>query len=233
MTILQQMVAGQSNQELRINEIVESLSVAGLFSKRHAAASGTTWAWYGGRYNGNTVADGSAALTTSATNFVVANRQTGAVTISTATTNWNDNPNFARLYQITLTGSVVTAVVDNRLDTGGLFTQEFTRQFISKSIAYTFVLADANCMFLHPSADTTARTWTIPANGSVAYPVGTELEIVNQNAAGTLTIAITTDTMRLEGAGTTGSRTLTANGRAKALKVATAEWLISGGANLT
>ena len=37
----------------------------------------------------------------------------------------------------------------------------------SKSAAYTFVATDADGGFLHPSADTTARTWTIPANSSV------------------------------------------------------------------
>ena len=89
-------------------------------------------------------------------------------------------------------------------------------------------LADANRAFLHPSADTTARTWTIPANASVAFPVYTALTFINQNGAGDLTIAITSDTMRLAGAGTTGSRTLTANGIATAVKITSTEWLISG-----
>lgn len=102
----------------------------------------------------------------------------------------------------------------------------------SQSTGYTAVLADANKHLLHPSADTTARIFTIPANGSVAYPIGTALTFVNQNAAGVLTIAITTDTMRLAGAGTTGSRTLAANGVATALKITATEWIISG-TNLT
>ena len=98
----------------------------------------------------------------------------------------------------------------------------------SKSAAYTLVLADSGMHILHPSADTTARTMTIPANSSVAYPVGTALTFVNQASAGVMTIAITTDTMRLAGAGTTGSRTLAANGMATALKLTSTEWIISG-----
>ena len=98
----------------------------------------------------------------------------------------------------------------------------------SKSANYTCVLADAGDHLLHPSADTTARTFTIPANSSVAYPLGTALTFINQNGAGVLTIAITSDTMRLAGAGTTGSRTLAANGVATAVKVASTEWIISG-----
>lgn len=98
----------------------------------------------------------------------------------------------------------------------------------SQSTAYTLVLSDAGKHILHPAADTTARTFTIPANSSVPYAVGTAITFVNQNAAGTLTIAITTDTLRLAGAGTTGSRTLAANGVATALKITSTEWIISG-----
>lgn len=97
-----------------------------------------------------------------------------------------------------------------------------------QSAAYTLVASDIGKQILHPSADTTARTFTIPANSSVPFPIGTHIEFVNQNLAGTLTIAITTDTMRLAGAGTTGSRTLAANGIAIAVKLTATEWLIHG-----
>jgi hypothetical protein len=98
----------------------------------------------------------------------------------------------------------------------------------SKSAAYTLVLGDSGKHILHPSADTTARTFTIPANASVAFPVGTAITFINQNGAGVITIAITTDTMRLAGAGTTGSRTLAANGIATCVKITSTEWIISG-----
>lgn len=98
----------------------------------------------------------------------------------------------------------------------------------SKSANYTCVLADAGEHILHPSADTTARTFTIPANIVVAFPIGTAITFINQNGAGNVTIAISLDTMRLAGAGTTGSRTLAANGVATALKIAATEWIISG-----
>lgn len=98
----------------------------------------------------------------------------------------------------------------------------------SQSAAYTLVLADAGKHILHPSADTTARIFTIPANATVAFPVGTAITFVNQNGAGSISIAITSDTMRLAGAGTTGTRTLAANGVATALKIASTEWIISG-----
>lgn len=98
----------------------------------------------------------------------------------------------------------------------------------SQSAAYTTVLSDAGKHIFHPSSDSTARTFTIDSNANVAYAIGTAITFINQNAAGVVTIAITSDTMRLAGAGTTGSRTLAANGVATAIKVTSTEWIISG-----
>lgn len=119
-TTLQQLSPSQANQELRVNELVDSLSAAGIFSRRHPVTTGLTWGYYGGRYNGNTVADGTVTLTGSNTNYVVVARATGTVSTSTATTNWNNDTDYARLYQLTTSSTAVTAVVDERFGTGGL-----------------------------------------------------------------------------------------------------------------
>jgi hypothetical protein len=97
----------------------------------------------------------------------------------------------------------------------------------SQSADYTLVLADSGKTIFHPAADNTARTFTIPANSSVAYPVGTVLTFVNL-AAADVTIAITTDTMYLANDGATGSRTLAEYGMASAMKVDSTSWIISG-----
>ena len=98
----------------------------------------------------------------------------------------------------------------------------------SQSAAYTTVLGDSGKHLYHPSADTTARTWTIDSNANVAYQIGTAITFVNDNAAGVITISITSDTLRLAGSGSTGARTLAANGVATALKVTSTSWIISG-----
>lgn len=98
----------------------------------------------------------------------------------------------------------------------------------SSSAAYTTVLADSGKHIYHPSADTTARIWTIDSNANVAYPIGTAITFVNDTSGGVITIAITSDTLVLSGAGTTGSRTLAANGIATAIKVTSTRWIISG-----
>jgi len=97
----------------------------------------------------------------------------------------------------------------------------------SQSAAYTLVLADAGKHIFHPVGDNNARTFTIPANSSVAYPIGTAITFINM-AAANVTIAITTDTMYLSSAGTTGSRTLAQYGSATAIKITSTNWLISG-----
>lgn len=96
----------------------------------------------------------------------------------------------------------------------------------SKSTAYTTVLSDAGKHILHPSSDNNPRTFTIDSNANVAYPIGTAITFVNQ--INTVTIAITSDTLTLAGSGSTGSRTLAANGIATALKISTTGWIISG-----
>jgi hypothetical protein len=97
----------------------------------------------------------------------------------------------------------------------------------SQSANYTLVLADAGKHIYHPASDANARTFTIPANSSVAYPVGTAITFINRTSQ-VVSIAITTDTMYLSSAGTTGTRSLAQWGSATAVKITSTEWLISG-----
>jgi len=102
----------------------------------------------------------------------------------------------------------------------------------SQTAAYTTVLADAGKCIFHPASDNNARTFTIDSNANVAFPVGTIIEFINM-AAASVTIAITSDTMTLLPAGTTGSRTLAQYGRASAEKISSTAWIISGNSALT
>lgn len=99
----------------------------------------------------------------------------------------------------------------------------------SVSAAYGFVLTDEGKEFLHPAADTTARTWTIPANASVPFPVGSEIKIYNETLGGVITVAITTDTLLLMPTGSTGSVAIAASGYAIIKKLTSTKWGIFGG----
>jgi len=102
----------------------------------------------------------------------------------------------------------------------------------SQSASYTLQLSDAGKHLLHPSTDTTARTWIIPQTGTgvgqVNWEIGTTLTFVNQDSAGVITIQTTNDTMRLAPTGTTGDRALAANGIATCIKITATEWIMSG-----
>jgi hypothetical protein len=90
--------------------------------------------------------------------------------------------------------------------------------------SYTMVMSDAGKSFYHTSG--TAHVLTIPANASVAFPIGTVMAGVNENGAGNLTLACTSDTLRW--GSSTGSRTIAANGTFSLLKVAATVWRLTG-----
>lgn len=96
--------------------------------------------------------------------------------------------------------------------------------------AYTFVIGDSGCTIYHD--EVTARTYTIPANASVAFPVGTTIVIDNtgnSGAAGAITLSITSDTLRRgDGVSGTGSRTIPASAVAVIRKVTSTLWIITG-----
>lgn len=99
---------------------------------------------------------------------------------------------------------------------------------VSISANQTTVLSDMEKHWYHPSADTTARTWTIDSNANMAAPLGAAITFVNDLSAGVITIAITSDTLVWSPSGGTGSRTLAAGGMATAIKVGTTRWFIAG-----
>ena len=122
----------------------------------------------------------------------------------------------------TTTGSLVNCTVDGTELVGYRNIPQN-----SQSTAYTLVLADAGKHIFHPASDNNARTFTIPANASVPYPLGTALTFVNM-AVANVTIAINSDTLLFSPSGTTGSRTLATNGIATCMKISSTQWLISG-----
>jgi hypothetical protein len=84
------------------------------------------------------------------------------------------------------------------------------------------ILADASKRIIN-----TAGGWLIPANASVAFPIGTIIGGYNDSGA-SQTLAITSDTLRLDGTASTGARTVAQYGRWIAEKVKAAEWVVSG-----
>lgn len=92
----------------------------------------------------------------------------------------------------------------------------------SQTSAYTLALSDAG---KHISITTGGVV--IPANSSVAFPIGTTIVIYNDSTS-SQNISITSDTLRLAGSASTGTRGLTQRGLATCIKVAATTWVISG-----
>jgi hypothetical protein len=92
--------------------------------------------------------------------------------------------------------------------------------------SYTTVLSDAGKHIYHASG-AGAATYTIAANASVPYVLGTVISFVNLSTT-SISIAINSDTMYLGNLGTSGTRTLAQYGVANALKVTSTVWIITG-----
>ena len=93
-----------------------------------------------------------------------------------------------------------------------------------QSANYTLVIGDAGKQIFHPASDATIRTYTIPANASVAFPIGTVVLFTVENAGTPVRVAITSDTL-VSGSGTTGTVYVPANNTLMAIKVTSTKWM--------
>jgi hypothetical protein len=117
--------------------------------------------------------------------------------------------------RITSTGGITSADLVDAVGYKGLPQN-------SQTASYTLALADMGKM-----VNTTTGGVVIPANASVAFPIGATIVVFN-NSGSSQTISITTDTLRLAGAATTGSRTLAQYGLATLVKVTSTSWVATG-----
>lgn len=123
MNVLQQWMPAQADPQVPVNENFQSLEHTAVYAKNPATTTGLTWGYLSGRWSGFVVAAGTLALTASATNYVVVDRATGVISVSTVNTNWNATSAYARVYKLTTGAATVTAVEDWRAGGAGIFGQ--------------------------------------------------------------------------------------------------------------
>jgi hypothetical protein len=92
----------------------------------------------------------------------------------------------------------------------------------AKTGAYNLVLADRGTLIPN-----TTGGWAIPANASVAFPIGTIITLYNDSGA-SQNVTITTDTLRLGGTALTGTRAVAQRSTCTLLKVNSTEWIAGG-----
>lgn len=176
----------------------------------------------------------SKTLDTAAGNVLKVNGNTLAATAGTATVTLPNSTTtlVGRDTTDTLTNKTLTAPAINGgaldaastvSDTGTIATNSvgFRGVPTSSNVTGTFALTDNGKMVVATSG------WTIPANGSVAFPIGAAILIVN-NSASPINLSITTDTLRQSGTSNTGTRSIAAYGEAVIKKVAATTWFVSG-----
>ena len=115
-----QPINASASPEVQINENFETLDWATVYAKNPVTTSGLAWGYSGGRWSGHAIAAGFLTLTDSTINYVAVDMATGAISVATATTNWDDTASYCRAYKLTTAGAVVTVIEDFRAGPGGV-----------------------------------------------------------------------------------------------------------------
>src|SRR3972149_460326 len=118
-TNLDTISSSQASKEITANALFDAASAATTYGRRASTTTGLTWGYYGGNVTiaagtMSQIANGTVSLTASQTNYLVAAKSSGAVSVSTTTTNWNDTDAYWRLYSIVAGASSVTSYTDSR-----------------------------------------------------------------------------------------------------------------------
>jgi hypothetical protein len=185
-----------------------------------------------GLTGGTITGTGTIALSTPVS---VANGGTGISSFGTGVATWLGTPSSANLAAAVTdeTGSGALVFGTSPTITGGTFADAVIRQTLLTPTfttnVYTLVLGDQGDILL-ASNGATAGTINIPTNASVAFPVGTQITII-QTAAGQLTIQATTPgttTIASTGATATAPKLRAINSSATLIKTNTDQWYVVG-----
>jgi hypothetical protein len=172
-------VQSQSGKEITANAYFDAASPATAFGRRQSTTSGLTWGYYGANLvvDGvlTQIANGTLALSASATNYVEATR---AGVVSKNTTGFT--PGSIPLYTIVTGASTVTSYTDYRV----LCAPPYVQGRLVKAMAdanQTLTAAEARCDILEATGALTAlrnlvvplgvRQWTVFANVTGGFGV--------------------------------------------------------------
>jgi hypothetical protein len=169
-----QLATSQAGKEVRINELMDSVSPAALGARRASTTTGLTWGYYGGTLMVNgvatDVASGTVALTGSTTNYVSIS-QAGVVSVATTRTAGN-----APLYLVTTSSGAVTSYTDERTPEGmrrltrGQATQALTTANVTltqaQSLCDTLVITGALTGVRDLVVPLVRRQWVVRHTGT-------------------------------------------------------------------
>ena len=172
-TNLDTIVTAQAGKEVTANAYFDASSPASLFGRRASTTSGLTWGYYGGTLfvdgAATQIANGTVALTASATNYVESTR---AGVVSRNTTGFTAGQ--VPLYTVVTGTSSVTSYTDHRT------------QAVPFKGRVTQAMADANQTIDHikARADIIVCTGALTAQRNLVVPHGLGPWIVYANVTG-------------------------------------------------
>lgn len=107
---IDQISSTQAGKEITANALFDAASPSMLYGRKASGCSGLVFAYYGGIYNGNTIANGSFTLTANTTNYIEADSSTGAVSVNTT----GFTAGRIKLYSVITGASTVSSYTDQR-----------------------------------------------------------------------------------------------------------------------
>lgn len=211
-TNLPQMTSGQASKEVTFNQLLDAASPGTLFGRNALTTTGLTWGYLGGviLVDGvpTTIANGTVALTTAATNYVEANR---SGTVSANTTAFT--PGSTPLYTVVAGASTITSYTDKRLLAIPVGAGRLAKAMADAN--QTLSNAEARCDILEATGALTAlrdlvvpivaKQWTVFANVTGGFGIrvigasGTGITVADGKRAilyadGTNVVRVTADT---------------------------------------
>lgn len=173
----------QANAPVVVNENFDALKASALFAKKASTTSGLTWGYFGGTMlvDGvlTTVADGTVALTLSATNYVEATRA-GAVSANTTGFTAGRIP----LYTLVCGASSVTTETDSRA--------WITPDYIAGRVSVAVTTADVTLSAAQARCNIINATGALTGNRNIIVPDGPATWCVTNNTTGAYTLTVKT-----------------------------------------
>ena len=189
-TNLDPVTAVSYSKETMFNALMDAASPATTYGRRASTTSGLTWGYYGGKVlvSGvvTTIANGTINLTASATNYLEAHSDTGAVSKNTT----GFTAGYLPLYTVVTGASAVTSYTDQR--TMALATNATLAKALSDANTTLTQPEAANAMLTFTGTLTATRDIVVPLVGKKQWTVyngtGQSLRFIGASGTG-ITVA--------------------------------------------
>jgi hypothetical protein len=160
-----------------------------LYARRASTTSGTTWGYYGGKVRlagvVTSISNGTLALTPSATNYVQAHPDTGAVSNNTTAF----TAGYLPLYTVVVGSATVTSYTDHR---GPLVLNDTLAKTLTDANATLTQAEASNAILTFTGTLTATRNITVPLVGKQQWTVyngtGQSLQFIGASGTG-ITVA--------------------------------------------